>query len=473
MTDAPEAGVIAGAGDGHAGTRRREVVVIGASMAGLLTARTLADHVDHVTVLERERLADEPAPRGHVPQGRHPHILLKAGEDRITQWFPGIRDDLLAAGAVVIDGTRAVWYQMGGYRVRGDWGGTGLSLTRPLLELEVRRHLRRVPNVTLEDGVRVERPVLEGGRVTGVVVAGQERRADLVVDCTGRNSKVTHQLTGARALEVPVEHVKVDIAYATRLLRRRPDDLDGAIAAVLPTPPHSFRCAVLVPVEGDRWMVTLWGMHGDVPPADDEGYLAFARSLPVPVPAQVLEHCEPLSPVVEYRYPSSQRRRFERAGRHPAGFVALGDSSCSFNPVYGQGISSSALQAEVLAQAVASTGLDDPGLARAFYPKAAKIIDMAWTIAVGSDFMNPRTTGPRPPAIDLTNRYVTKVVHATHTSLPVTRSLTRVQGLEAPATSLLRPATVLRVLRAARHSPAETGAPLAHPWVAGPVAAGS
>lgn len=220
-------------------------------------------------------------------------------------------------------------------------------------------------------------------------------------------------------------------------------------------------------------MVTLSGMHGDVPPADDEGYLAFARSLPSPIAAQVLEHCESLSPVVGYRYPSSQRRRFERAGRHPEGFVALGDSNCSFNPVYGQGISSSALQADVLGQVVASRGVEAPGLPRAFYSRAAKIIDMAWTIAVGSDFMHPRTTGPKPPAIDLTNRYVTKVLHATHTSLPVTRSLMRVQGLEAPASSLLRPTTVFQVLRAARRSPAETGAPLAHPWVGGPVAAGS
>src|SRR4051794_20093768 len=162
-----------------AGTR---AIVVGASMAGLLTARALADHVDEVLVLEREVLADSAEPRGHVPQGHHLHLLLAAGLDRLCEWFPGIDTELEAAGAVRVDGTRAWVFQAGAYRARGDWGTGVLSMTRPLLERTIRGRLREVPNVRIEDGVRVDRVHREGRRVVGVDVAGQVRRADLVVD---------------------------------------------------------------------------------------------------------------------------------------------------------------------------------------------------------------------------------------------------------------------------------------------------
>ena len=78
--------------------RTTSATVVGAGVAGLLAARALADHVDDVVVLERERLADAAQPRGHVPQGRHLHLLLSAGLDLLVGWFPGIDDELESAG---------------------------------------------------------------------------------------------------------------------------------------------------------------------------------------------------------------------------------------------------------------------------------------------------------------------------------------------------------------------------------------
>src|SRR5262245_32535591 len=109
-------------------------IVVGGSVAGLLTARVLSDHVDDVVLMERERLTDAPTPRGHVPQGKHLHLLLSSGLDRMVAWFPGIDKELAALGAVWVDGTRAWVYQAGGYRAQGDWGRPVLSMTRPLLE---------------------------------------------------------------------------------------------------------------------------------------------------------------------------------------------------------------------------------------------------------------------------------------------------------------------------------------------------
>ena len=74
-------------------------------MAGLLAARVLADFYETVTVVERDRLPDDAANRRGVPQGRHVHALLGRGSQVLAELFPGFLDDLVAAGAPVLDYT--------------------------------------------------------------------------------------------------------------------------------------------------------------------------------------------------------------------------------------------------------------------------------------------------------------------------------------------------------------------------------
>lgn len=443
--------------------RPTRAVVIGGSMAGLATARVLADHVDEVTVLERERLVDVAEPRGHIPQGRHVHALLDSGLDRLEGWFPGLTASLHRQGALLIDGTNTIWHQAGGYRVQGWWGGQAVTMTRPLLETEIRCRVRALERVTIEDGVRVDGLLIVDGRVTGVVAQGEERAADLVVDCSGRNSRIAHDLADRGVLVPLLSRVVVDIGYTTRMFRRRPGDVPGSCVVIAATPPLSVRGGIALGVEGDRWQVTLAGMHGDVPPDDPDAWAAFARSLPSPVIGDLIANCEAMGALTTYRYPSSQRRHYERVRNLLPGFVTLGDALSSFNPVYGQGMSVAALQAEALGEVLATRGLDDPRLPADFHRRAAKIVDIPWSIAAGADFLHPQTTGPKPPGTDVLNRYVREVVRASHTSLPVAEELMQVQSLKQPPSSLMRPRMFVTVLRAARRSPAVTGAPVVHP----------
>ena len=421
-------------------------IVVGSSVAGLLTARVLSDLVDEVVLLERERLTDTPSPRGRVPQGRHIHLLLAAGLERIVAWFPGIDAELERAGAVRVDGRRAWVHQSGGYRAQGDWGRAALSMTRPLLEQVVRRRVAVLENVTLRDDVAVERVEVSEGRVCGVVVGGAPQRADLVVDCSGRSSRIAHQLESSGVLAPPISRVLIDCAYVSGFLPRSQDDLECAFLVSGPWPPTMFRVGAVLPVEGDRWMVTLAGVHGEVPGTSEAEVLAFARSLSSPAVAQLIERAGPLSPVATYRFPSSQRRHYERVHRLLPGLVTLGDAACSFNPIYGQGMACAALQAESLGATVREVGLGSAELPRRFHRRAARIIDAPWAIAVGADFLHPRTTGPKARGTDQLNGYVERLVEASHTSLPVARAFNLVLNLVEPTWTLARPSVAARVL---------------------------
>ena len=421
-------------------------IVVGGSVAGLLAARVLADHVGDVVVMERERLPDTPAPRGHVPQGKHLHLLLSAGLDRMVAWFPGIDAELERLGAVWVDGTRAWVYQAGGYRAQGDWGSPALSMTRPLLEQVVRRRLAAVDSVRLRDATVVDRIEVADGRAAGVVVDGVVHRADLVVDCSGRSSRIAHQLEASGVLAPPVSKVTIDCAYSSGFLPRSDDDLDGSFLVCGTSPPTSFRAGAALPVEGSRWMVTLAGVHGDVPGLSEDEVLAFARSLLSPTLAQLIERAGPLSSPAAYRYPSSQRRHYDKVRDLLPGFVTLGDAACSFDPIYGQGMACAALQAEALGQAVGELGARSVDLPRRFHRRAAKIIDAPWAIAVGADFLHPETRGPKAPGTDLLNRYVLRLVKATHASVELARTFNLVVQLVEPTSALVRPSVVARVM---------------------------
>lgn len=439
-------------------------VVIGASMGGLLAARVLADRFDQVTIVDRDDLPDGAASRKGVPQGRHAHGLLASGEQVLRDLFPGLMEDLVSAGAQCVTVRQARWWQYGGYRI-GCTAPDGTFLTRPLLEAEVRQRVLSRPNVTLQRAAAYGLDVADG-QVTGVVTGdadGQGRLpAQFTVDASGRGSRVANWLAAAGYPEPPVARVHMDMTYATRLYRRTAGRLpDGTWIVTISDPDRSKRLAVAFPIEGDRWIVTLAGFHGDNAPADDAGYLAFAESLPTDEVAGIIRDEEPAGEIVAHRLPSSQWRHFEKVNSHPARFLALGDAICSFNPIYGQGMSTAALQAVALGTCLDRYGPAAEGLPRRFYHAAAKIIANPWAVAAGGDFCYPQTTGPKPPLVGPLNQYVKKAVIAAQHDPAVAAAIYQVQNLLAPPPSLMKPPVMMRVLRSSRKGPAG-GAASAH-----------
>jgi 2-polyprenyl-6-methoxyphenol hydroxylase-like FAD-dependent oxidoreductase len=429
-------------------------VVIGASMAGLCAARVLADRFDHVTVLDRDGLPDTPTWRQQVPQGRHPHLLLAAGARLLEGWFPGIIDELYVGGAVEVDlSADLYWHQGGGVARRPPSSLKGPSMSRPFLEWTVRQRLASHPTITIRGDTAVEGLDLDPTRTRVVAVRlqdGDPVLCDLVVDATGRQARSLSWLSALGYPEPKVSRVEVDTRYLTQELRRtEAPHRDWKVAGVIDDP-ATKRLAMALPVEGDRWLLLFGGVHGETAPTGDDQRLEYARTLPSPVIADILEASEPLGEPVTHRFPSSQRRHVERLKRFPLGWVLLGDAIGSFNPIYGQGMTAAAQQAAALDAALDRSGAIDRSFARQYFKAASRIVNTAWSTAVGGDSAYAETKGPKPPGTTLINRYMDRVIVAAQHDDTVALRFNEVVAMVRRPESLMAPRFMLRVRRASR-----------------------
>jgi 2-polyprenyl-6-methoxyphenol hydroxylase-like FAD-dependent oxidoreductase len=431
-------------------------LVLGGSLAGLLAARVLSDHYAEVLVVDRDDL-DTPldAPRRGVPQSKHTHGLLVRGAEAMESILPGLTDGVIARGGVRADIMgRSRWTLQDNQLMRVDSGLIGLLSSRVLLESEVRRQVAATPRVRFlgnHDIVGLlssaDRSRVTGARVaprgTGASASFTDLEAALVVDATGRGSRAAVWLRELGYDEPEVTTVAAGVSYVTRLFRTRPGVLDDIDADVVGTRPPNGRSGVAARVEGDRWTVTLSGQSGEEPPGDLPDFLAYARTLPTQGIAEIIEKCEPIGGALPYRFPGSRWVRWERLERRPADFVVIGDAVCSFNPVYGQGMSSAAHQALRLREL-----LEQGGTAR-LADRAAKafagVAATPWALATGSDRRFPgMDRKPWPERV--VDRYVDRLLEVASVDADVTLAFARVLNLLAPPPSLLVPRIAWRVL---------------------------
>lgn len=434
--------------------RGDHAVVIGGSIAGLLTARVLADHFARVTVVERDTLPDSPQARKGAPQARHGHILLSRGQQLFEQLFPGLRTDLTMAGAPTIAAAADIaWLTPAGWAARFDSGLSMLSASRDLLEWGVRRRLARVSNVTFltKTDVAGLATSASGKAVTGAWVRPRDEagamprrlEADLVVDASGRASRAPQWL-GERGFDAPEETVvESRLGYASRFCEAPAHSFGWRSMYVQASPPHQTRAGLIVPIE-KGWIVMLGGRNGDHPPGDEAGFYDFARSVPCPMFGVAAKMARPRGSIAVFRATANRWRHYERLARWPERFVVLGDAACTFNPVYGQGMTTAAVGAVTLGECLARTPL--AGVARRFQQALAGVNATPWLLATSED--NRFTgNGARPTwSVRLKHRYMAEVVRL-GTRLPEARlALLKVLHMLEPPSALFRPWLSLRVL---------------------------
>ncbi|MFD0900329.1 FAD-dependent oxidoreductase [Actinomadura sediminis] len=438
------------AGDGRVGER---AVVLGGSMAGLLAARVLAESYAEVVIVDRDRLTGVTTPRRGVPQGRHVHGLLARGQQILDELFPGFTERAVAAGIPTADLGELRWFFNGRRTRPAPTGLVCVSADRPVLESHVREGVAAWENVRFAEETDILDLVAtgDGAAVTGVRVRrraeGAEPEvvdADLVVDATGRGSRTPVWLEELGYSRPAEERIKIDLTYTTRHYRL-PDEtvLNGDMSINPVSSPSHPRGAFFSRIDGGRSIVSLTGVLGDGAPTDPEGFLEWTRTLPVPDVHDVIKDAEPLDDPVAFTYPASVRRRYEDLERLPARLLVVGDAACSFNPVYGQGMTVAAMEALTL-RAHLRRGRPEP---LPFQKDIAAVIEAPWQISAGGDLAFPEVEGPRTPMVEMTNAYMALLQSAMTRDPQVTRAFMRVAGLVDPPDGLMSPEMIYRVLK--------------------------
>lgn len=460
--------------------RRGHAVVVGASIAGLLAARALADHFDQVTVVERDQLPLEPAFRAGVPQSRHLHLLLGRGLSLYEQLLPGFEAAMTNAGAQTVSWHDALWLNAAGWARRYPSPIQLLGASRELLEWQLRSRVAGV-GVQFRTGLDVVGLIasLDSSTVTGIRVrprlkhrsgphelhppppgvgSPQTIDADFVVDASGRNSRVSQWLATIGYPQVTETKIDALLGYASRRYR-----IPNAFAAdwrmlILPPAPPSTRGGVIFPVEDGQWLVTLGGYGGDHPRTDEPEFLEFARTLRHPLLSETIRDAEPVSPIHGFAQTANQWRHFERLGRWPERFVVVGDAACAFNPVYGQGMTVAGITAVALGHSLAAhrtrSDGDLTGFARPFQQQVARHGADAWQLSTGEDLRYASTKGPRPGRLGrLLYWYSDRVLEVANGNAQVQAAFLGVLHLQDRPTALLRPRVMLPVLAGRRADP--------------------
>ena len=396
--------------------------VIGSGIAGLLAARVLSKWFREVVVLERDSLSAMDGARSGAAQGYHLHALLLRGEQVMERLFPGFEAEMIRLGACKgADAcTDAKIFTRAGWARDTHVGFAPLAMTRPLLERCVRSRVTNIANVSIRYATSVDDLVVDVAtrRITGVALrseeAGIDREilpADLVVDATGRGAHGV-QMLRSNYFAVPREDVLgLDFGYATALFDIPPSfRAEWGMLAVAPLPPLHSRAALMMKVEQNRWMVALAGRGKSKPVAESAAFMEFVRQLETPFLHECLSHARLVGEIKGYRFPASVHRRYDQIPSHPEGFLAIGDAICSFNPVYGQGMSVAAIEAEILdALLERRGGAYYEGLWRDFHAAASRVISLSWQQAFNVDMMFPETLCPRPFGFALRRRMVQKM----------------------------------------------------------------
>jgi flavin-dependent dehydrogenase len=433
-------------------SHQRDVVIIGASLAGLFAAAAAATAGARTMIIERDVLPDQPVPRKGVPQGRQPHVLLHRGLLAAEELVPGIRGDLLSHGAVPIDTGTIAW--LGEYGWLPTWipAYQTVSATRPLLEHLVRQLVCDLDGVTIREGVRATDLRRNARHWQVVCEEATVVQADLVIDASGRGSRLPHWLG---ELGIPVtEPLTIDahLGYACRTYRcigKPPIDIAVVIAAT----PQTGRGALAIPVEDGQWLIIAGGYGDRRPSRVVEEFDEFLATLPDPAIFDLTRHLEPVSDIAIHRQTGNRRNRYGKSRAWPAGLLAVGDAYCAFNPVYGQGITVAACQALLIRDALKhdrTPAGHGPVETRRLQRRIGAAADLPWTVATTEDLRHPSSTGSQSRLQRLVGLWTAELARlAAHGDRGAFLAFARLYHLMASPAMLFNPAVIFSACRAA------------------------
>jgi 2-polyprenyl-6-methoxyphenol hydroxylase-like FAD-dependent oxidoreductase len=433
---------------------RTHAIVIGGGIGGLLVAVAVSRHFGRVTVLESDTQQMSPAIRKGVPQGGQAHILLTSGQKAMADLIPGLFDDLADARAVALDFGRDVCVNYGGdgYKIRYTSNIITHFQTRPLLEWHIRERVKRYANIRICHDSRAVGLSGSPQRVTGTLVKSPNADvrcldADLVIAACGRGHQVLRWLTSL-GCEVPGEKtLDLRLGYATQLVESTPRSRPpwGGLF-IIPRRPDQTRAGYVLPVENGRWQTMLAGYLGDYPPCDRSEYIEYARQLLVPDIYEFMKNSAPCSEIESHRFKSQRRLYFEDLPHPPDGFIVIGDSWASMDPLFGQGMSIVAKQAQLLSH-LFSVNRFTP---RRYYQQGASIYRGPWMLSLAEDLRYP-LGDPVDWKFRLLHMYMDRIQILTRTSAPVYDMYLQVANLEKDPLLLFHPRILWKAMTLWKH----------------------
>ena len=361
--------------------------VLGGSIAGLLAARVLSDHARRVLIIERDVVNTEGQARAGVPQDRQGHALLPGGRAQIERWLPGFTCEAQDSGGVLVRPDQQAVY-LDGIAQMPNRTTSILAGTRPFLESRIRSRVLDLPNVTSVSahatGITFRDDAVHSVRYA----TGREEQAidvDFVVDAMGRSSRLSDWVERAGFQRPLLQRLRSGINYSTALFDRPQDPAVLPLASGLARyteRPAGIALAATVAVEAGQWLVMLTSYEPDRPPTSIDCFRSTCAALS-PIFGHAVKGTVTRG-IETYRQADSRRRDYTGLERFPARLVSVGDAVASFNPIYGQGMSSAALHASCLSEYLLGT----PQLRRAaneFFDLQAVVTDAAWTMSAGGD----------------------------------------------------------------------------------------
>lgn len=446
--------------------RWQKVLVLGGSMAGLLAARVLSEHFEDVFILERDTLPDEAEPRNGTPQARHLHQILASGQQIMEDFFPKLKDDLREVGAPNLHWGVDGVFLVADERVKPVPSGIITNTcSRPTLEYLIRRRLCERGNIHILQEHRVQglissedKRIIKGvqvkvGRETDV----QEIYADLVIDCTGRNSKSAKWYAELGYGEVENTYINAFIGYSTCWFEHPDTDSFDFVSLNAIDLLSGYengrgqRSGIILRVENDRWIAILTGNNIDYPPTDYEGFLNYAQSLQSQGIYDWLKDATPISPVYGSRSTYSIWHHYEKMARLPENMIITGDAACAFNPVYGQGMSVAALDAKLLGELLSVwSGSDLIGFSQHFQKELAETLVAPWNLATTGDKAQPLAEGDfgEPTRLEkFGEAYSRWTLEALIAEPEVLKTFFKVMNMLEPPEALGKPSVMLRVFK--------------------------
>jgi 2-polyprenyl-6-methoxyphenol hydroxylase-like FAD-dependent oxidoreductase len=431
--------------------------VLGGSIAALFAARALCEGYDEVVLVDRDKLIGVREARRGAPQGRHINGLLARGARAMEELFPEITVELVRDGCPITDLAGTVRWYVGGVPLQQTRAGlTNVAARRPLMEAHVRDRVQALGNVTFMEEYDIaglvtteDRAKVVGARVrcSGGANGDAEETvvtADLIVDATGRGSRTPVWLESLGYGRVKDEGAKIGLGYASRhyVLGTDPFGTNHSIISI--ASPDRPRGAIFTKTDSGTVELTVYGILGDHPPTDPEGFNAFAKTLTAPEIYEAITDAKPIDDPVLYKFPTTMRHRYDKMTSFPENFIVIGDAVCTPNPVFAQAQTLAALEALALLRHMRS---GRPIRSLDFMKEVGAIIDPAWDMTTGVDLSFPGVPGRRTLKLKLIQAYMQRLLIAATQDAKFTEAFMRSAGMVDDPKALTKPGLVVNVLR--------------------------